>query len=121
MVEKKRKIKSSSKQASEAPGALNSWIDLRLGGVVTVSSGESRVKITPDALNYTLKGKTERNSMVRIESVDINLKEKLKLNQENEFEYTMNIPADTDKAIVKVSASKKGKEDTFINLTIERA
>ncbi len=118
MVERK-KIKTPAE--SKHRENHNSWIDLSLHGVETVSSGESRVKITPDALNYTIKGKTEANSTMRIESADLNLKEKLKLNEDNEFEYTMNIPADIDKALVKVRASKEGKEDSFINLTIERA
>lgn len=95
--------------------------ELQLKNVTSDGAGEAYTYVSSNATEYEINGSTEANATVTVSSDVLNKKnESVPIDANNKFSYKINIPSNVSEFKVKFDASKTGKNDSYIILTVKK-
>lgn len=95
---------------------------LSLYNVDSEGSGEASATIIDNSSEYILNGSSEPNATVIINSKDLNItNQTINLDSNNKFTYKIKIPKNFTDSQIKIKASKTGKDDSYIELTLKKS
>ncbi len=96
--------------------------ELNLNNCISDGPGEVHAILDNNTTEYVINGSSESNATVSVSSEDLGIiNQTIKLNSENEFSYKVNVPKNVSEIKVRFDASKTGKDDSYIELTLKRS